>query len=192
MGKINFCKVVRRNLQDPTEPAKTYAVSQSRGNMNIDGLAKHMVKHNSIYSRGTIKGVLTDTVDCIRELICDGWIVNLGELGTFNVSLKSKGVAESVIDKDTKKKPVFTAANISGVELRFESGSAFDQLIDDCEFQEVEASDKQQDHLDEKKAAIAAGTWKPNENGSSTGGNGGNTTGGGGGTPNPDEGTEHE
>ena len=190
MGKINFCKVVRRNLQDPTEPAKTYAVSQSRGNMSIDGLAKHMADHNTPFTRGTIKAILTDAVDCIRELICDGWIVNLGELGTFNVSLKSKGVAESVIDKDTKKKPVFTAANITGVELRFEAGSAFDQLIDDCEFNEVEASTKQQEHLDEKKEAIANGTWKPNENGGSTGGNGGGQ--GGGTTPNPDEGTEHE
>ena len=167
MGKINFCKVVRKNLQDPTEPAKTYAVSQSRGNMNIDGLAKHMNAHNTPFSRGTIKAILTDAVDCIRELICDGWIVNLGELGTFNVSLRSNGVCESVKDEDTGKKPVFTAANISGVELRFEAGSAFMQMIDDCEFQEVEASTKTQEHLNAKKEALADGTWKPNgENGS--------------------------
>ena len=39
--------------------------------INIDELAKHMSEHNTPYSKGAIKGVLTDMIGCIRELNMD-------------------------------------------------------------------------------------------------------------------------
>ncbi len=162
MGQIQFSKVARKNLQDPTEPQKTYAMSQSRGIITIDKLAKHMAMHGSAFSRGTISAILTDACDHVRELICDGNIVNLGDLATFNVKLRSTGVCESVEDEDTGKKPVFTAADITGVEVKFTPGEGFAKMLDDCEFVEVESLEKKQQHLTEKKKALADGTWKPN------------------------------
>ena len=35
--------------------------------INIDELAKHMSEHNTPYSKGAIKGVLTDMIGCVRE-----------------------------------------------------------------------------------------------------------------------------
>lgn len=162
MGQIKFCKVPRKNLQNPEGPQKTYAVSQSRGVIDIAKLAKHMASHNSLFSQGTIMGILTDEVACIRELLCDGWIVKLGDLGTFNVNLKSNGVMESVPDEQTGKKPVFTAKDITGVNVTYKAGDGFEEMISDCEFVEVESSTYQQEHLNEKKKAIADGTWEPN------------------------------
>ena len=40
--------------------------------INIDELAKHMSEHNTPYSKGAIKGVLTDMIGCIRELMLEG------------------------------------------------------------------------------------------------------------------------
>ena len=162
MGQIQFSKVARKNLQDPTEPQKTYAMSQSRGTITINKLAKHMAQHGSAFSRGTISAILTDAFDHVREFICDGYIVKLGDLGTFNVKLSSNGVCESVEDEDTGKKPVFTAADIKGVEVKYTAGEAFAQMLDDVEFIEVESLDLKQQHLTEKKQALADGTWKPN------------------------------
>lgn len=39
---------------------------------DIEKLAKHMSNHNTPYSSGVIKGVLTDMVSCTKELILDG------------------------------------------------------------------------------------------------------------------------
>ncbi|MBQ0019958.1 MAG: HU family DNA-binding protein [Bacteroidales bacterium] len=143
MGMIQYVKVTRKNLQDPTEPEKTYATSQSRGRIGINALAKHMSLHGSPFSRGTIKAVLEDVVDHVTELICDGNIVDLGILGTFNVKLISNGVAESVADPKTKIKPVFSAADIDAVELRFTPGEAFKEMLSECEFTEVPPLKKQ-------------------------------------------------
>ena len=40
--------------------------------VSLEDLAEHMAQHNSPYSEGVIKGVLTDMVNCIRELVLEG------------------------------------------------------------------------------------------------------------------------
>ena len=157
---INFIRVLKKNLQNLEAPKKTYATAQSRGRLDIIGLAKHMSSHNSPYSRGVIAGVLEDFVMCVRELILDGWIIDLGTLGTFNISLSSIGVCESEVDEDTGEKPVFTQANIKAVNCRFTPGPGLRNLIEDAQFHEVEARHTLSESLKKKAQAIEAGTWK--------------------------------
>ena len=157
---INYIRVLKKNLQNLEAPKKTYAMAQSRGNMDIVALAKHMSSHGSPYSRGVIAGVLEDFVDCVRELTLDGWIIDLGTLGTFNVSLQSVGVCESEVDEDTGEKPVFTQANIKAVNCRFTPGPGLRNLIEDAQFHEVEARKTLSESLKKKAQAIEAGTWK--------------------------------
>ena len=59
--------------------------------IDFEGLVSHMSEHNSPYSRGVIHGVLTDMLDCVKELVLDGKSVRLGDLGLFSVGIKSKG-----------------------------------------------------------------------------------------------------
>lgn len=183
MGQINFTKVTHVNLQNLEQPDKTYAQAQSRQTLDMDDLAAHMAKHNTPFTKGTIKGILSDAVECIRELILDGNIVNLGDLGTFNVVLQSNGVCESLEDDVTGEKPVFTAADITAVNLRFTPGVAFKNMINEVTFNEVESTKKQTEHLKVKKQALAAGTWDPKGNSSDdssdNGGSGTQTPGGG-------------
>ena len=61
--------------------------------MTLDDLASHMHGHNSPYSTGLIRGILTDMVECVRELAYEGNQVKIDNLGIFQVSCKSKGVA---------------------------------------------------------------------------------------------------
>ena len=49
-----------------------------------------MSKHNSPYSGGVIKGVLSDMVDCIKELLLDGKCVKIDDLAIFGVGIRSK------------------------------------------------------------------------------------------------------
>ncbi|MCQ2220138.1 MAG: DNA-binding protein [Prevotella sp.] len=63
--------------------------------ISLEQLSEHMSNHNSPYSEGTIKGVLTDMVSCIRELLLDSKKVKLDNLAIFSLGLKGTG-AESV------------------------------------------------------------------------------------------------
>ena len=38
----------------------------------LDELAEHMESHNTPFSKGAIKGMLTDMVSCVRELVLQG------------------------------------------------------------------------------------------------------------------------
>ena len=58
--------------------------------MNIDDLAKHMSEHNTPYSKGAIKGVLTDMIGCVRELMLEGKAVKLEGLAIFSAGIKTK------------------------------------------------------------------------------------------------------
>ena len=178
MGQILYVKVLKRNLQNLEQPDKTYAQSQARNEYDINALAKHMTEHGSTFSRGTLAAVITDMVDCVKELITDGNIVRLGDLGTFNVSLSSNGVCESVVDDITGVKPVFTAADITDVRLRFTPGKYFEKMIDNCTFQETETHEARQARLKEKQTMRAEGSTdggggtKPDGGGTKPGGSG--------------------
>lgn len=51
--------------------------------IDLEQLAKHMANHNSPYSKGAIFGVLTDMLNCIRELVLDGNAVKIPNLAYF-------------------------------------------------------------------------------------------------------------
>ena len=78
---------------------------------DTERLAKHMANHNTPYSAGVVKGVLTDMISCIKELILDGKNVKLDALAIFSVGIVSRKGAASAAD--------FTLAdNVKGLKLR--------------------------------------------------------------------------
>lgn len=78
---------------------------------DTERLAKHMANHNTPYSAGVVKGVLTDMISCIKELILDGKNVKLDDLAIFSVGIISRKGAASAAD--------FTLAdNVKGLKLR--------------------------------------------------------------------------
>lgn len=89
---------------------KWYARAVTESTITLDELAKHMANHNTPYSAGAIKGVLTDMVSCIKELILEGKAVKLPDLAIFKAGIQCVGAASSA---------EFTVkGNITGVRLR--------------------------------------------------------------------------
>lgn len=157
---IDFVKVLRKNPNNPQSPKKTYAQAQSRQTLSINDIVKHMADHGAPFTPGTIKAVLTDAVSCVQELLLAGNIVNLAELGTFYVSLVSNGICESMIDRQTGLKPVFTASNITDVRVKWRRSKELANLRDRATFQEVATRKSQAADLKEKHEQIADGTYK--------------------------------
>ena len=79
------------------ETPKAYAKNQVSEIWSLEKFAKHISDHNGVYSRGTVKGVISDMCECLVEQLLNGNKIQLGELGTFGISISSEG-AESIQD----------------------------------------------------------------------------------------------
>ena len=90
-GILKYRKYQRINSQNKEEDPKWYGKAVQDRTIDFEGLVTHMSEHNSPYSRGVIHGVLTDMLDCVKELVLDGKNVRLGDLGLFSVGISSKG-----------------------------------------------------------------------------------------------------
>lgn len=173
---IDYSVYMMRNPLKPEQPEKAYARAQVNEIWTIGRFARHIADHNGVYSRGTVKGVLSDSCEClVEQLLCGNKIVS-GDLGTFSISLSSTGAA-------TIKE--FTAKNIKAVNILFAPGDDFENLIDRAEFNPVASRAAQTATLKAEKAGLdtvdlaAAKTGT----GSSTGGSGSGDSGEGGENP---------
>ena len=113
------------NIMKPNDAPKAYARNQVSEIWTLEKFAKHIASHNGVYSRGTVKGVLSDMCECLVEQLLNGNKIQLGELGTFGISISSTP-AES-LEK-------FTAKNIKAVNILFTPGVDFDNLVGRSEF----------------------------------------------------------
>ena len=108
-----------------TEVQHAFAVAQYTDVMTIEKFARHISSHGCVYSRADISAILYLAVDCMREMLLDGRKIRLGDLGDFSVGLTSTG-AETA-DK-------FSAANITAVNVVWDCGKEFKNLVKDAEF----------------------------------------------------------
>lgn len=128
------------------ETPKAYAKNQVSEIWSLERFAKHISDHNGVYSRGTVKGVISDMCECLVEQLLNGNKIQLGELGTFGISISSEG-AES-IEK-------FTSKNIKAVNILFSPGADFENLIGRAEFNPVASRIAQKATLKAEKAGEA-------------------------------------
>ena len=180
-----------------TEKQNAFAIAQYDDVMTIEKFAKHIATHGCVYSRADISAILYLAVDCMREQLLEGKKIRLGDLGDFSVSLQSKG-AETA-DK-------FSAQNITGVNVNWECGSEFKNLITDAEFNLVASRSAQAAVLKAIKAgetvvdlnkpegnddpSTGSGQTPDGGSGSGTGGSGSQNQGGGSGSDQTGDNTE--
>lgn len=102
----------KNNVEGSHSFGKWYAFPVKESTVDIDKLAEHMAAHNTPYSTGAIKGIITDMVSCIKELLLEGRSVKLPDLAIFSIGIKNtRGGA-------VKEEEFTVAANIDGLKLR--------------------------------------------------------------------------
>ena len=153
--------------------------------IDINELAKHMSEHNTPYSKGAIKGVLTDMVGCIRELMLEGKAVKLEGLAIFSAGIKTKknGALTSADFSTTKHiDSVYMRARATGEFTRAEltkAGNVTELPKNFTDYKEEEENEN---------GSSSTGSETGGGNGSEGGGStnqGGNSGGGGGGDDSP-------
>ena len=109
LGTSKYRKVSRTPQSGENAGKKLwYATAVSDREMSFEDFVTHISEHNSPYSRGTIHGVLMDTLDCLKHLILDGKSVRISDLGLFSIGMTSRGE----VSKDK-----VSAASVQGVHL---------------------------------------------------------------------------
>ena len=113
-----FYRLYQNNAENFVNKGKWYARSVVMGKMvGLEELAEHMAEHNTPYSEGIIKGVLTDMINCIRELVLDGKAVKIPNLCIFSAGIQSKP-ADTVKDFNVQQ-------HVKGVYLRTRTTGKF-------------------------------------------------------------------
>ncbi|MQN61215.1 DNA-binding protein [Segatella copri] len=100
-----------KNEKLPDAKGLWYAYAITTQMMGVDGLAAHMAGHNTPFSKGAIKGMITDMAFCIKELCLQGISVKIDDLAIFSIGIKNKVGAKS-------EKEFSIAKNIEGYKLR--------------------------------------------------------------------------
>ena len=105
--------VLKKNVNEkmPNAYGKYFAYPIITETYDIDKLVDHMASHNTPFSRGALKGMLTDMVACIRELVLQGIAVKIADLAILSIGIKNKAGAAS-------EKEFTTAKNIEGLKMR--------------------------------------------------------------------------
>ena len=116
-----------RNLE--AEP-KYYAIVKSDGRADTITIAKSINSMSTVSIPDTA-AVLEAFLHVVPDKLADGKIVELGDFGTFRITVSSEGaaLAEEV-----------TARSITDTRVIFTPGKRFKQMLDTIEFQKEAAS----------------------------------------------------
>ena len=185
MGKymIKYSTYMLPNPIHPEKGSLAYAKAQVNEVLSFRKFVQHIADHGG-YTRGKVKGVLSDMCTCLVEMLLEGKKVQLDELGDFWISLSSEG-AESC--------EKFTADNIKAVNIVFTPGVDFENLLGKAEFESVASRSAQAAVLKAEKAGegtvdLEAAKKKPTSG--KDDGDGGNTPSGGENSGNTESGTD--
>ena len=164
------------NETSETEQAgKLYARVSYKQSMTIQDMARHMAEHNTVFSEGSILGVLTDFVKCVREMVLNGNTVKIDNLAIFKATVESNAL-EVLYDAENDKvatATIGTLADGAKTGAAVKTVKLLAQSTGDFTREELR-KDVRLAWTDKTKAEIAAAKGSDG----STGSNGGSTSGG--------------
>ena len=179
-----------------TEQAgKLYARVSYKQAMTIQDMARHMAEHNTVFSEGSILGVLTDFVKCVREMVLMGNTVKIENLAIFKATVEANAL-EVLYDAEQDKVATAsigtlaegqkTGAAVKTVKLLAQSTGDFtrDELKKDVK---LAWTDKTKSEIAAAKggnAGTESGGSNTNQTNGEGGQNGGNNGDNGGGNDN--------
>ena len=108
-----------------------YYARATHERVTFEEFITHMATHHCVFSEGTIRGVLVEMENCLREMLLEGKAVQFDELDIFKIGLETEG-------KNTAAE--FTANDIKGVRMNLFLGRRFRarQLLVDATFKEAD------------------------------------------------------
>ena len=168
------------------QAGKYYARVSYKQTMGVQDMAHHMAEHNTMFSEGSITGILIDFVKCVREMVLMGNTVKIDNLAIFKATVEANGL-ETLYDAENDKVAQASIGNLAEgaktgpavkvIKLLAQSTGDFtrDELKKDVK---LSWTDKTKAEIAAAKGDSAGGS----DSGSQQGGNSGSGNGGNGGS----------
>ena len=125
---IHYSVVAKVNPKDPEGDPLYYAQVQSRGSVSLSTIARR-IQQTCTVTRADIMGTLAALEQAICEGLANGEIIRLGELGSLQMLIRSKGA-------DTEKD--YTTDLIHRVYPLFRPGEGLQDMLDTLTYAQVE------------------------------------------------------
>jgi predicted histone-like DNA-binding protein len=125
---LKYKLVQKGNPRDLSAPKKFYANHVSSGRKTLRSISRDIEDRSSL-SRGDIGNALDNLVDQIPKYLLDGQTVNLGELGSFRLTISSEGADKA---KD------FNTNMIKNVKIIFSPGKLLKEEVAKAHFEKVD------------------------------------------------------
>ena len=179
MIELYLSKVAENS--ETEQAGKLYARVSYKQTMSVQDMAHHMAEHNTMFSEGSICGILIDFVKCVREQVLNGNTVKIDNLAIFKATVEANAL-ETLYDANADKVALAsigtlgegqkTGAAVKVIKLLAQSTGEFsrDELKKDVKLA----------WTDKTKADIAAAKGSSGESGQT--GNSGNSGGNSGGS----------
>ena len=163
------------------QAGKLYARVSYKQTMGVQDMAHHMAEHNTMFSEGSITGILIDFVKCVREMVLMGNTVKIDNLAIFKATVEANGL-ETLYDAENDKVAQASIGNLTEgaktgpavkvIKLLAQSTGDFtrDELKKDVK---LSWTDKTKAEIAAAKGDSAGGS----DSGSQQGGNGGSGSG---------------
>ena len=157
------------------QAGKLYARVSYKQTMSVQDMAHHMAEHNTLFSEGSICGILIDFVKCVREMVLMGNTVKIDNLAIFKATVEANAL-EVLYDAQQDK---VASATIGTLAEGQKTGPAVKvikllaQSTGDFTREELK-KDVKLAWTDKTKAEIAAAKGEGSQSGSSTGSDSGN------------------
>jgi predicted histone-like DNA-binding protein len=109
---VKYSVVMRKNPSRITEPGKYYAHAQAYGEMDFDSLCED-VNARCTVTKADVSAVIESVLESMKQNLSKGQIVRLGNFGSFQIGVSSKGA---------EKEDEFTSTLIRGTRIAFRPG----------------------------------------------------------------------
>ncbi len=94
------------------QAGKYYARVSYKQTMGVQDMAHHMAEHNTMFSEGSITGILIDFVKCVREMVLMGNTVKIDNLAIFKATVEANGL-ETLYDAENDKVAQASIGNLT-------------------------------------------------------------------------------
>lgn len=129
---IQYSVSERKDPRNPEMSGKYYAQAQAKGIANLEELAEK-ISYSTTMTRGDVKGVLAALEDEISERLLNGEIVQLGDVGTFRVTIQSNGCETAEL---------FNVSNIKRANIAFRASNRLKEQLAKASYQLVPTAKK--------------------------------------------------
>ena len=162
------------------QAGKLYARVSYKQTMGVQEMAHHMAEHNTMFSEGSITGILIDFVKCVREQVLNGNTVKIDNLAIFKATVEANPL-ETLYDADQDKVATATIGTLAEGQKTgpaVKTVKLLAQSTGDFTREELK-KDVKLSWTDKAKAEIAAAKGESSNSGDSSQQGGGGTTPGG-------------